>query len=217
MAPLTLSGERQDGAVAADARRKPTTGLTGRASRFTSLLQLQTSKQFPVPVSKVASLSPEAQRRWADQVLEMRRRQEIFSASPKQVLTMKKSEQKLWAEHTLQEYRHRLMTKRSKKWANQVAKLMHLDKWTKKEKKDKSVAHRKEKKRLQNKVSRVVAEKEKPVSLDAFGFPELKAPFPKVQSIQTRLQISESLESHRKCDKACIQLAQSLVKNELPV
>ena len=79
------------------------------------------------------------------------------------------------------------------------------------------MAHRKEKKRLQNKVSRVVAEKEKPVSLDAFGFPELKAPFPKVQSIQTRLQISESLESHRKCDKACIQLAQSLVKNELPV
>jgi hypothetical protein len=230
MAPLTLSGERQDGAVASDARHKRTVGLLNPRARLTSLMQLHLGDVLSTPVSKVRNLSPKEQKLWADHVLERQKQKEIFSASPKQVLTMTGAEQKLWAEHTLQEYQHRLESKRSKRWATQVEKLLHLhngaDRAMEKNTKEleqhdgqrKKSSPRGQPRALDmHKVTTLRSRMHKAAAFDTYGFPELKLPSSIVQPIQTRHQMSESLRTNRKCDKACIQLAQSLVRNQLPV
>uniref|UniRef100_A0A7S0MMI8 Uncharacterized protein n=1 Tax=Cryptomonas curvata TaxID=233186 RepID=A0A7S0MMI8_9CRYP len=224
MAPLTLSGEREDGAVASEARRKPSVGLKGRArAQFSSLAELGSSTVFSVPISKVVNLSTEDQKRWANHVLQMRRRQEIFSASPKQVLTMTPAEQKLWAQHTLRAYRNQLLAKQSrqgKRWASQVEKLMHLHKVAAHNRKSTGAhphgATRASKPSAVPPVSHKAVTRKATV-FDGFGFPELKSPSPNVAQIQTRLQITRSLQSHRRCDASCLKLARMLAQDQLPV
>ena len=228
MAPLTLSGERQDGAVASDARRKTTTGLKNSDVRFTALKLLESDSIFSTPASKVHSLSPEDQKLWADHVLAMRRQKEIFSASPKEVLTMKKPEQKLWAEHTIQEYKHELALKSSHRWANKVERLFstksraHLHKSENQnlgKRYDNAAVRRFGRKKILH-AQHIVTKKAvtpEPARFDSFGFPELNSPDYQMVPIESRHRISESLRTHRACDQACLQLAQSLVRNELPV
>eukprot|EP00292_Cryptomonas_paramecium_P014038 CAMPEP_0113687914 /NCGR_PEP_ID=MMETSP0038_2-20120614/16217_1 /TAXON_ID=2898 /ORGANISM="Cryptomonas paramecium" /LENGTH=234 /DNA_ID=CAMNT_0000608615 /DNA_START=83 /DNA_END=784 /DNA_ORIENTATION=- /assembly_acc=CAM_ASM_000170 len=103
-APLTLSGERDDGTVRADARSPRNRGLVEALHARTTALALSTSSE---PMSSASGMSPEAQRRWADDVLEWRRQQEIYSASPRQVLVMPAADRRLWARHTLEVYRAR--------------------------------------------------------------------------------------------------------------
>ena len=221
MAPLTLSGEREDGAVASEARRKTFAGLKDRNhARFSKLAELGTNAVYSVPISKLRTLSPEDQKRWANHVLQMRRRQEIFSASPKQVLTMTPVEQKLWAQHTLRAYRNQLLARKSnqsKRWASQVERLMHLHKAVAKSPQSKSEhTIRASKGSAVPPVSHQDLARKATV-FDGFGFPELTSPSSKVGHIQTRLQITSSLQTHRKCDASCLKLARMLAQNQLPV
>eukprot|EP00286_Rhodomonas_abbreviata_P019872 CAMPEP_0181315408 /NCGR_PEP_ID=MMETSP1101-20121128/15361_1 /TAXON_ID=46948 /ORGANISM="Rhodomonas abbreviata, Strain Caron Lab Isolate" /LENGTH=383 /DNA_ID=CAMNT_0023422617 /DNA_START=26 /DNA_END=1177 /DNA_ORIENTATION=+ len=219
-APLTLSGEREDGTVAADARSaRPTFAMPSHlaAGRVTELLELPSkSAVWNTPASKVAKLSPEDQKKWAKHVMEEHRLHKVWRTPAASVKSLPAAEQKEWAKHVVEEAKeHAASKKGDAKWTAKVQDLLSPSSSSSKHQQQVKAAMLAAAKR------RAAAKKHAKAQFDTFGMAELSGAFSgdgfKDLADQSLAGIQASLADHRPCGPACRQRAVQAAQDMIPV
>jgi len=210
-APLTLSGERSDGTVAADARANRRAGLAPaqfKAARFTELLQKSSQPVWKTPIAKVAKLSPADQRRWAKHVMAAHELHEVWATKSKDVSRLSPAEQREWAAHVVAEAKqHAAAMRGDAKWAAKVQRLLAAQQHGARGAGVRGAAAQQQ--RVQG------------PRFDRFGFPELRGQFAGAAAeglaAQSPAAMARALRDGAPCGPGCQQRAVAAAFNALPI